>query len=158
VPREIPANQVMTTSVLSFAADEPVIDAMGRLVEAEVDGGPVLDPDGRVVGMLSTGDLIVQESRLHFPTVISLLGGVMELPSSQRHFEEDLRKAASATVSDAMASEVVTVGPDDTVETIATRMHDNDVSRIPVVDDDGRLLGLVARGDILRAIMADLDT
>lgn len=158
MPREIPANQVMTTSVLSFAADEPVIDAMGRLVEAEVDGGPVLDPDGRVVGMLSTGDLIVQESRLHFPTVISLLGGVMELPSSQRHFEEDLRKAASATVSDAMASEVVTVGPDDTVETIATRMHDNDVSRIPVVDDDGRLLGLVARGDILRAIMADLDT
>jgi len=158
VPREIPANQVMTTSVLSFAADEPVIDAMGRLVEAEVDGGPVLDPDGRVVGMLSTGDLIVQESRLHFPTVISLLGGVMELPSSQRHFEEDLRKAASATVSDAMASEVVTVGPDDTIETIATRMHDNDVSRIPVVDDDGRLLGLVARGDILRAIMADLDT
>jgi len=158
VPREIPASQVMTTSVLSFAADEPVIDAMGRLVEAEVDGGPVLDPDGRVVGMLSTGDLIVQESRLHFPTVISLLGGVMELPSSQRHFEEDLRKAASATVSDAMASEVVTVGPDDTVETIATRMHDNDVSRIPVVDDDGRLLGLVARGDILRAIMADLDT
>ena len=158
MPREIPANQVMTTSVLSFAADEPVIDAMGRLVEAEVDGGPVLDPDGRVVGMLSTGDLIVQESRLHFPTVISLLGGVMELPSSQRHFEEDLRKAASATVSDAMASEVVTVGPDDTIETIATRMHDNDVSRIPVVDDDGRLLGLVARGDILRAIMADLDT
>ena len=158
MPREIPASQVMTTSVLSFAADEPVIDAMGRLVEAEVDGGPVLDPDGRVVGMLSTGDLIVQESRLHFPTVISLLGGVMELPSSQRHFEEDLRKAASATVSDAMASEVVTVGPDDTVETIATRMHDNDVSRIPVVDDDGRLLGLVARGDILRAIMADLDT
>ena len=158
MPREIPANQVMTTSVLSFAADEPVIDAMGRLVEAEVDGGPVLDQEGRVVGMLSTGDLIVQESRLHFPTVISLLGGVMELPSSQRHFEEDLRKAASATVSDAMASEVVTVGPDDTVETIATRMHDNDVSRIPVVDDDGRLLGLVARGDILRAIMADLDT
>ena len=158
MPREIPASQVMTTSVLSFAADEPVIDAMGRLVEAEVDGGPVLDPDGRVVGMLSTGDLIVQESRLHFPTVISLLGGVMELPSSQRHFEEDLRKAASATVSDAMASAVITVGPDDTIETIATRMHDNDVSRIPVVDDDGRLLGLVARGDILRAIMADLDT
>ena len=98
MPREIPANQVMTTSVLTFAPDEPVIDAMGRLVEAEVDGGPVLDQDGRVVGMLSTGDLIVQESRLHFPTVISLLGGVIELPSSQRHFEEDLRKAASATV------------------------------------------------------------
>ena len=156
MPREIPAAQVMTTSVLTFATDEPVIDAMGKLVEAGVDGGPVLDGDGRVVGMLSTGDLIVQESRLHYPTVISLLGGVFELPSAQKHFEDDLRKAASATVSDAMADELVTVGPDDTVETIATRMHTNDVSRIPVVDDDGQLLGLVARGDILRAIMADL--
>ena len=144
--------------MLSFAADEPVIDAMGPGRAGQVDGGPVVDPDGRVVGMLSTGDLIVQESRLHFPTVISLLGGVMELPSSQRHFEEDLRKAASATVSDVDGVGRVTVGPDDTVETIATRMHDNDVSRIPVVDDDGRLLGIVARGDILRAIMADLDT
>ena len=158
MPREIPAGQVMTTSVLSFSPDEPVIEAMGRLVDAEVDGGPVLDDDGRVVGMLSTGDLIVQESRLHYPTVISLLGGIIELPSAQKDFEEDLRKAASATVSDAMASEPVTVGPDDTVETIATQMHDHDVSRVPVVDDDGRLVGLVARGDILRAIMADLET
>lgn len=157
MPREIPASQVMTTSVLTFSPDEPVIDAMSRLVEGDVDGGPVVDADGRVVGMLSTGDLIVQESRLHFPTVISVLGGIIELPSSQRHFEEELRKAASATVSDAMEEPAITVGPDDTIETIATRMHDNDVSRVPVVDDDGRLVGLVARGDILRAIIADLD-
>ena len=58
-------------------------------------GAQVRGYDGRVVGMLSTGDLIVQESRLHYPTVISLLGGIIELPSSQRHFEEDLRKAAT---------------------------------------------------------------
>ena len=158
MPREIPASQVMTTSVLTFSPDEPVIDAMSRLVEGDVDGGPVVDADGRVVGMLSTGDLRLQESRLHFPTVISVLGGIIELPSSQRHFEEELRKAASATVSDAMEEPAITVGPDDTIETIATRMHDNDVSRVPVVDDDGRLVGLVARGDILRAIIADLDT
>jgi CBS domain-containing protein len=158
VPRDIPADQVMTTSVLTFSPDEPVIDAMSRLVEAEVDGGPVVDADGQVVGMLSTGDLIVQESRLHFPTVISVLGGVLELPSAQKNFEEDLRRAASATVADAMETPAVTVGPADTVETIATRMHDNDVSRIPVVDDDGLLVGLVARGDILKAIIADLDS
>ena len=157
MPREIPAGQIMTTSVLTFSPDEPVIDAMSRLVEAEVDGGPVIDADGQVVGMLSTGDLIVQESRLHFPTVISVLGGLLELPSSQRQFEEELRKAASATVSDAMESPAVTVGPDDTIETIATRMHDHDVSRIPVVDADGVLVGIVARGDILRAIVDDLD-
>ncbi|MEL7209443.1 MAG: CBS domain-containing protein [Actinomycetota bacterium] len=147
----------MTTSVITFSPEEPVVDAMSRLVEADVDGGPVVDDDGVVVGVLTTGDLIVQESRLHFPTVISVLGGRFELPSAQREFEDDLKKAASATVSDAMEEELVTVGPDDTVETIATRMHDNDISRVPVVDDEGKLVGLVARGDILRAIIDDLD-
>lgn len=158
MPREIPARQVMTTEVVTFAPDVPIIEAMTGLVEAEVDGAPVVDGDGRVLGMLSTGDIIVQESRIHMPTVITLLGGTWELPSTTKHFESDLRKAASATVADAMETPVVTVGPDDTVETIATRMHDEDVSRVPVVDGDGVLLGLVARGDILRAIVQDLDT
>lgn len=158
MPRELPARQVMTTEVVTFAPDEPIVDAMHRLVAAGVDGAPVVDGDGTVVGMLSTGDIIVQESRVHGPTVITLLGGTWELPSSRKHLESDLRKAASATVADAMESPAVTVGPEDTVETIATRMHDRDVSRVPVVDDDGALLGLVARGDILRAIVADLDT
>lgn len=157
MPRDIPARQVMTAEVTTFTPDQPVTDAMAALVEADVDGAPVVDDQGRVVGMLSTGDLIVQESRLHYPTVISLLGGLIESPSAQRQFEEDLRKAASATVADAMDDEPITVGPDDTVETIATLMHDHDVSRVPVVDEDRRLLGLVARGDILRAIIADLD-
>jgi CBS domain-containing protein len=157
MPREIPASEVMTTEVVTFAPDVPIIEAMTGLVDAEVDGAPVVD-DGRVVGMLSTGDIIVQESRIHMPTVITLLGGTWELPSTTKHFESDLRKAASATVGDAMETPAVTVGPDDTVETIATRMHEEDVSRVPVVDDDGALLGLVARGDILRAIVQDLDS
>ena len=53
-----------------------------------------------------------------------------------------------------MTPDPVTCGPDDTVETAATLMHDNDISRLPVVDD-GRLVGIVARGDILRAIISD---
>ena len=57
-----------------------------------------------------------------------------------------------------MEAPAITVGPDDTVETIATRMHEEDVSRVPVVDGDGALVGLVARGDILRAIVEDLDS
>ena len=56
---------------------------MQRLVDRGVDGAPVVDAAGTVVGMLSTGDLIVQETQLHFPTVISFLGGHVELPVSE---------------------------------------------------------------------------
>ena len=150
--RQAPVSTVMTTDVLAFGPDDNVGDAMRTMVERGIDGAPVVDADGTVVGVLSTGDLIVQESRLHFPTVISLLGATLELPSAQRHFDDDLRRALGSTVGEVMHRDPVTVGGDDTVEEAATLMHDHDVSRLPVVGD-GRLVGIVARVDILRAIL-----
>ena len=144
----------MTTEVLTFRPDDNVGDAMSSLVERSIDAAPVVDGDGAVVGMLSTGDLIVQETTLHVPTILSLFGATLELPSSKRHFEEDLRRALGSTVADVMTPEPVTIGSAATVEEAATAMHDERVSRLPVVDA-GRLVGIVSRTDILRAILSD---
>lgn len=150
--QDLPVRDVMTTGVVTVAPDQPIQDAMGALVEAEVDGAPVVGAAGTVVGMLSTGDLIMQDAQVHGPTVISLLGAYIELPSWKKQFEEDFQKAVGAIVSEVMDDEPVTCGPDDTVETAATLMHDHGASRLPVVSD-GRLVGIIARGDILRAIV-----
>jgi CBS domain-containing protein len=144
----------MTTDVLTFSPDDTVEAAMKAMVERNVDGSPVVDQGGKVVGMITTGDLIVQESQVHVPTVISLFGAYLELPSSHRRFEEDLRKALGGKVADVMHKDPVTAGADDTLETAATLMHDHEVSRLPVVRD-GRLAGIVSRTDILRAILTD---
>jgi CBS domain-containing protein len=143
---------VMTTEVLTFWPGEPVQDAYERLVGHGVDGGPVLDDDGNLVGMLSTDDLLVQETRLHYPTVISLFGGYIELPSSHRKFEEDLRRAVAANVGDVMSDEPVTCAEEDTIERAATLLHEHHVSRLPVLRN-GKLVGIIARGDVLRAVM-----
>ncbi|MBW3642158.1 MAG: CBS domain-containing protein [Actinobacteria bacterium] len=142
----------MSTDVVSFTPDESVQDATRRLVERGVDAGPVLDAEGRLVGMLSSGDLLVQESKLHYPTVISLFGAYLELPSSHRRFEEDLRRAVGAIVGDVMHPDPISCAEDDTLERAATLMHEHEVSRLPVTRD-GRLVGIIARGDILRAVM-----
>lgn len=152
--RQSPVSEVMTTEVLTFAPDDNVGDAMRTLVDRGIDGAPVVTADGEVVGMLSTGDLIVQESRLHFPTVISLLGATLELPSSKRQFDEDLRQTLGSTVGQVMQSDPITIGADDTVEEAATLMHEHDISRLPVLGDAG-LVGIVARVDILRSIIRD---
>jgi CBS domain-containing protein len=152
--RQSLVSEVMTTDVLTFGPDDNVAEAMQILVERGIDGAPVVDADGAVVGMLSTADLIVQESRLHFPTVISLLGATLELPSSKRHFDDDLRRVLGSTVREVMQADPITIGADDTVEEAATLMHDHDVSRLPVVADAG-LAGIVARVDILRGILAE---
>ena len=80
----------MTTDVLTFSPDETVQSAYDRLAQRGVDGGPVVDSVGGVVGMLSTDDLLVQETKLHYPTVVSLFGAYLELPSSHRKFEQEL--------------------------------------------------------------------
>ena len=152
MPRSTLVRQVMTTEVVTVRPDEPIQDATRKLIEHEVDGAPVVDADGAVVGMLTSDDLLVQETKLHYPTVVSLFGAYLELPSAHRQFEEDLRKAVGATVEEVMNDEPVTVGDEDTLERAATLMHEENVSRLPVVRD-GRLVGIIARGDILRAVM-----
>lgn len=155
MPRTTPVRDVMTTDVLSFHREDRVDDAMRALVERGVDAGPVVDDDGAVVGMLSTSDLIVRETRVHFPTVVNFLGVNIELPSSDRDFDDEIAKALGATVGEVMqAKHLTTIGPDATLEDAATLMHHKDVSRLPVVED-GALVGLLARGDIVRALVAE---
>jgi CBS domain-containing protein len=153
MPRNLLVREVMSTDVLSFTPGENVRSAITRLVERDVDAGPVVDDDNRVVGVLSTGDLIVQQSELHYPAVVALFGAFLELPSQHRHFESDLKKALGATVEEVMTPKPITCGPDDTMERAATLMHDKEISRLPVIDDDGRLVGLISRGDIIRTIV-----
>jgi CBS domain-containing protein len=112
----------------------------------------VIDAEGHVLGLLEDDDLIVQDARLHLPTVITVLGAYIELPSSQRHFEEDLRKAVGATVRDVMDVHAPTCSEDDTLEQVATIMHDRSASRLPVVRA-GKLVGIISRGDIVRALV-----
>lgn len=152
--RDMAVQEVMTTDVVSFTRDENVQVAMQRLVERAVDAGPVLDDSGHVVGMLSTGDLIVEEARVHFPTVVNFLGVNVTMPFNDRKLDESLEKALGATVGEVMSSKPKTVTLGDTIEDAATLMHDEDVSRLPVVADDGSLAGILARGDIVKAIVA----
>jgi CBS domain-containing protein len=144
--------EVMTTDVVTFGPDDNVQDAISRLIERDVDAAPVVDDAGRVVGMLSTSDIIVQETQLHFPTVITLFGAYLELPSRHRDFEDDLQKALGSSVEEVMTADPATIGPGETIERAATVMHDKEVSRLPVVEDD-RLVGIISRGDIVRSLV-----
>ena len=154
--RQSPVSELMTAEVLTFDPAVNVADAMRTMVERGIDGAPVVDASGTVVGMLSTGDLIVPESKLHFPLVIELLGATLELPGSKRHFDDDLRRTLGSTVGDLMQADPVTIEPTDTIEAAATLLHEHNISRLPVVGPSG-LVGLLSRVDILRAVLAEVD-
>ena len=152
MPRETPVRDVMTTDVLSFKPDDKVQTAAETMAARSIGGAPVVDGEGKVVGILNDDDLIVSDVRLHAPTVISVLGAYLELPSSASRFDKEVRKAIGATVGDVMTSNPQMCGEDDTLEQVATVLHEHELSRLPVVRD-GKLVGIVSRGDILKAIV-----
>ncbi len=154
--RDLPVRDLMTTDVVTFAGEQNVQDAMRTLVERDVDAGPVVDENDHPIGMFSTSDVIVEEARLHFPTIVNFLGVNVALPWHDKELDESVAKALGEFVSDVMATPAVTVEATDTVEDAATAMHDNKVSRLPVVNSAGRLVGIIARRDIVRAIVLGL--
>ena len=155
--RDRPVRDLMTADVAWFAPSDDVHGAMRTMIIRDIDGAPVIDDDGTIVGLLSTADLIVEEARVHLPTVVALLGAYIELPSSKRAFDADVEKALGATVGEVMGEPVPTIDPDDTVEFAASIMHEQGVDRLTIVDGEGALVGIIARKDIVRAIVADWD-
>ncbi len=146
--------QVMTTDPLVFHPTDTVEAAAKALSERRLGGAPLVDNDGKLVGLLEDDDLIVQDARIHVPTVISVLGAYIELPGQQSRMEKELRRAVGTSVGDVMDTDPPTCGEDDTLETVATVMHEKNVSRLPVVRD-GKLVGIIARGDVVRSLVAD---
>ena len=145
---------IMTTNVVTLSPEQSVPDAADLLSEHRIGAVPVVDGAGKVVGLLRDEDLLLTESNLHAPTAIEFLGAELIWPPSMHRYEADLRKAAASKVSEIMNTEFETVAPTDTIASVATLMHDKALSHVPVVDDNGVLQGIVARGDLIRFLAA----
>lgn len=148
---EIRVSEVMTKDPVTVDAGLPVTDVARVLVEHGIGGVPVVE-NGRLVGIVTDGDLIMQDIRLEYPSYVQFIDGVFLSPAAVSRFEEKLRKAVGAKVGDVMTTEVVTVGPDATVEDAATLMVENRISRVPVVDGD-TVVGIVSKADVVRSML-----
>lgn len=130
---------VMSTHVVAVRENASFKDMAARLREQRVSAFPVLDRDNKVVGIVSEADLLAKEA----------LEG--ELPRAFRgsvHHREQA-KAAALTAADLMTKPPVTIGPDEPVTRAASLMYSRRVKRLPVTDEDGKLIGIVSRSDVL---------
>jgi CBS domain-containing protein len=130
---------VMTTHVVAVRASAPFKEMAARLREHRVSAFPVLDEDNRVIGVVSEADLLTKEA---------LEYGVARGVAGLLHHREQA-KAAGVTAADLMTKPPVTIGPNEPVTHAARLMYARRVKRLPVVDDSGRLVGIVSRADVL---------
>jgi CBS domain-containing protein len=142
----------MTSEVVTIRPDQTFEEAADLLADKGIGAAPVVDADRKVIGLLRDEDLIVSEGNLHVPTWLNFFGVDFPIPGQQKHFEEELKRMVAATVADLMTDEFTTTKPDATLADVATKMHDDDVTHMPVVDADGKIVGIISRGDIVRRV------
>jgi CBS domain-containing protein len=147
-------SEIMDSSPATIAPDAPVDEVVTKMRAHELPGLPVVDAEGRCVGMVTEADLVLpdDEGDLHLPHYINLFGGTVFLEPLGR-FESRLRKAFASTAEDMMTREPLTVEPDTTVREAARVIHDSGHNRLPVVEGE-RLVGVVTRVDVLGALAA----
>jgi CBS domain-containing protein len=136
---------VMTREVVTVDEDTPFKEIAELLADCHISAVPVLDPDGRVVGIVSEADLLLKEENPQRPP-----GG---WPFHGRRRRAARAKAAGDTAVELMTAPAVTVGPDATVAEAARLLHRHQIKRLPVVDPAGPPLGIVSRADLLKVFL-----
>lgn len=139
---------VMTTKVITVRPDTPATEIARLLVENRISGVPVVDEEGRVLGVVSEGDLI---RRLEDADDGRRRSWWLELLASPERRAEDYVKAHGRLARDIMTEEVTVIDEEATLAEAARLLEERHIKRLPVVRD-GKLVGLVARADLLRAL------
>lgn len=139
---------VMTTDVAVARPDTPVHEIARTMDARDVSGIPVVGEDGRVLGLISDLDLIVRNTRLDPPQFFQILDARIPLETPS-HYRKRLRHMLGTEARDVMSDEVTTIGPDESGEALAALFVKSRANPIVVVED-GRLVGIVSRADLLR--------
>jgi CBS domain-containing protein len=145
---KIRVRDVMTTLVVSFDPKDPIHEAAVRLARNSVSGGPVVE-NGKVIGVVSEADLIAAAMPPapvdRGATILDVLTVVGTAKPHHHHHH-------GKTVGDVMSPFVIDIGPDEPIWSAALRMESKGVKRLPVVDKDGSLVGIISRADLIGAL------
>lgn len=145
---------VMTPNPITVMPATPLTDVVKTMAEKRISGLPVIDNDGKLLGVISETDLMWRESGVTPPAYIMFLDSVIYLENPARH-ERELHKALGETAGEVMSLNPVTISPEQPLREAARLMHEHSTQRLPVIDAPGKVVGIVTRGDIVRAMAAD---
>ena len=145
------AQDIMTTEVITIGPEADITEAAKILLDKGVNGLPVVDDAGHLVGILCQSDLVRMQKNLPIPSLFTLLDGFVPLSSSAL-LEAEVKRIAASKVSDAMSTKVVTIAPDMTIDELAALMVDKKFHTLPVTDK-GRLLGIVGKKDVIKTLI-----
>ncbi len=147
----IKAKDIMSTDLITVNKDTDIGILSKIFIDKKINSLPVVDHEGKLIGIVSETDLVYQDASLHIPTVFTIFDSIFYLQSS-KHFKDDLKKITSSKVKDIMTDKVISIKEDDSIYDIATIITEKKFYSIPVVDDNNKLKGIVSRFDIIKSM------
>ena len=140
--------EIMTKEVVTVDPGMDIRKFAELLIKKNISGAPVME-DGKLLGIVLEEGLILQDKKVHLPTLVNFLTGVF--PIGEKRFESEMKKIASLTVSGIMEDKMEILASETPVEDVATTIIEKGIHYFPVIDN-GKLMGVVTKKDIVRAI------
>ena len=144
-------NDVMSTAVRSVGKDSPLQEAVQLMSDHHISGLPVLDGDGKLVGELTEQQLMVRESGLDTGPYVLLLDAVIYL-RNPLNWDRQVHQVLGSRVADVMGHHPHTCASGTPLPIAAKQLHDKGTQRLFVLDDASQVVGVLTRGDVVRAL------
>lgn len=145
---------LMTREPLTARPEMSLKEVIKILADRRISGLPVVDEHDLLIGIISETDLMWRETGVTPPAYIMVLDSVIYLENPSR-YEQELHKALGQTVGEVMSRDPVSIAPEKSVQEAAKLLHDRHIHRLPVLDTTGKVIGILTRGDIVRAMVAE---
>ncbi|MEL6501158.1 MAG: CBS domain-containing protein [Cyanobacteria bacterium J06607_15] len=146
--------EIMTTDLITVSPETSLQEAIQILAEREISGLPVVNKQGQLVGVISETDLTWQATGVDTPPYVMFLDSIIYLQNPAKHNQE-VHKALGQTVGEAMSDRPATVKSSQLVREAARIMHDQKIRRLPVVNEQEELVGIVTQGDVIKMMAAE---
>jgi CBS domain-containing protein len=147
---------IMTRDILSVTPDTEIVKAAEILLKNRINGLPVIDDSGKLVGVLCQSDLFAQQKTIPIPSVFTLLESFVSLTSMKR-LDKEVEKIAALSVKQAMTPNPVTVAPETDIENVAKLMVDKKYHTLPVMEGE-KVVGIVGKEDVLKTLLSEPQT
>src|SRR5699024_4860251 len=145
---------IMTKDVITLNESDTIEQCAKLLTTHNLSGLPVIDEAGRVKGIITEGDLIRRSAKVPTPAYLEFLGGIIYLDNPNKFFDE-VKKSMGLTAKEVMTEDLTTISPEESIEKAANMLVRQQIKRLPVLDESGKLIGIVSRKDIMTHLFLD---
>ncbi|KAB2946952.1 MAG: inosine-5'-monophosphate dehydrogenase [Candidatus Methanoperedens nitroreducens] len=139
---KIPVSDVMTKDVITIKKNAGLHEAAGLLSENKISGMPVIDEENHVIGIVTEADILCMAGIKSDHTFKDILMHILGEPIPRRKNCE--------TVADVMTSPAITIKPEADIREVARILDEKRIKRLPVVDEENKLIGIISRANIIR--------